>query len=227
MAGATWDEFRECLDAYASGETRSGMHLATARSDAPKVAFVFCGQGPQWAGMGRQLAQAEPVFRDSLEECDALMHAETGWSLLGELSRSEETTLLHRTDITQPALFAMQAALANLWRSWGVLPDLVFGHSVGEIGAAYAAGWISLKSAIRIVFHRGRMLQEYALPGAMLAVAASEKVMATELLAYKGELCIAAVNSPDSATVAGTASAVARLEVSLSLRIISRSWSSP
>lgn len=220
MACATWDEFRECLDAYAGGETRSAMYVSKARSEPPKVALVFCGQGPQWAGMGRELAQAEPVFRDSLEECDTLMQAETGWSLLDEMYKPEKATLLHRTDITQPALFAMHAALANLWRSWGVLPDLVFGHSVGEIGAAYAAGRISLKSAVRIVCHRGRVLQEYSLPGAMLAVAASEKVVEAELLAYKGELCIAAVNSPNSVTVAGTASAVSRLEQSLSRRDI-------
>ena len=88
------------------------------------------GQGPQWWGMGRELMQHEPVFRQVIEQCDAAMRGITNFSLLEELTRSEETSQMHRTEIAQPAIFAMQVGLAELWKSWGVQPAAVAGHSV-------------------------------------------------------------------------------------------------
>ena len=117
------------------------------------------GQGPQWWGMGRDLMQHEPVFREVIETCDAALAPWASFSLLEELSRSEETSQMHRTEIAQPAIFAMQVALAELWKSWGVEPAAIVGHSVGEIAAACVAGIFSLEEAARIIALRARLME--------------------------------------------------------------------
>src|SRR6185369_17329523 len=104
----------------------------TPRPEAPpRIAFVMSGQGPQWWGMGRELMRHEPVFRAALDRCDAAMKPWARFSLLEELARSEETTQTQRTEIAQPAIFAMQVSLAELWKSWGIAPAAIVGHSVG------------------------------------------------------------------------------------------------
>ena len=105
------------------------------------------GQGPQWWGMGRELMRHEPVFRATIERCAAAMKPWARFSLLEELARTEETSQMHRTEIAQPAIFAMQVSLAELWKSWGVEPAAIVGHSVGEIAAACVAGVFSLEEA--------------------------------------------------------------------------------
>ena len=104
------------------------------------LAFVFSGQGPQWFGMGRELLAEEPLFRAALEKCDALLRQYSNWSLLQELAADESKSRLDRTEIAQPAIFALQVGLVALWRSWGIVPDLMIGHSVGEVAAAHLPG---------------------------------------------------------------------------------------
>ncbi len=113
------------------------------------LTFVFSGQGPQWWAMGRQLLEEEPVFRDVINRCDELI-AKLGssWSLLRELSAEESDSRIGETAIAQPAIFAIQAALAALWQSWGVTPNAVVGHSVGEVAAAYVAGRLTLRTPL-------------------------------------------------------------------------------
>src|SRR5204862_2313854 len=133
------------------------------------------GQGPQWWGMGRELMQHEAVFRSVIEQCDAAMRGITKFSLLEELSRSEETSQMHRTEIAQPAIFAMQVALAELWKSWGVQPAAVVGHSVGEIAAACVAGVFTLEEGARVIALRARFMGDCARgEGTMLAVGLGE-----------------------------------------------------
>src|SRR5207302_1115557 len=171
-------EFIQELDAFAiKQESVKARTAFTPRPEhAPRVAFVMSGQGPQWWGMGRELMQHEPVFREVIERCDAAMRGHARFSLLEELSRPEEASQMHRTEIAQPAIFAMQLALAELWKSWGVQPAAVVGHSVGEIAAACVAGIFSLEEGARIIAWRAQFMDGCARgEGTMLAVGLDEE----------------------------------------------------
>ncbi|HEY7516096.1 MAG TPA: acyltransferase domain-containing protein, partial [Vicinamibacteria bacterium] len=145
--------------ALVRGEARRGTSAGRAElGRGPKVVFVFSGQGSQWLGMGRELQQREPVFRDSLERCDAALRDEADWSLIDELAAEREASRLDEIDVIQPTLFAIQVALASLWRSWGVVPAAVVGHGMGEAAAAHEAGVLGLEDALRVVCRRSRRL---------------------------------------------------------------------
>jgi acyl transferase domain-containing protein len=165
--GRTREELAERLDALARG---SQALVPVQRGAAAKIAFVFSGQGPQWWAMGRELLETEPVFREVIERCDSLLRPYAGWSLLDELMADEAHSRLDQTEVAQPAIFALQAALTALWRSWGIAPDAVVGHSIGEVTAAYAAGVLSLEDAIRVVYHRARLMQADTGNGKMASV---------------------------------------------------------
>ncbi|HEY5741383.1 MAG TPA: beta-ketoacyl synthase N-terminal-like domain-containing protein, partial [Terrimicrobiaceae bacterium] len=189
---------------------QNAVKLRTAftprREKAPSVAFVMSGQGPQWWGMGRELMQHEPVFRKGVEACDAVMR-NSGFSLLDELARPEETSRLHRTEVAQPAIFAMQVALAELWKSWGVQPSAVVGHSVGEIAAACVAGILTLEQAGRLIVLRARFMESCARgQGAMLAVGLSETDARAIMAPHDSAIAIAAFNGPRSLTLSGSRS---------------------
>src|SRR6478672_9468282 len=172
--------------------------------NALRVAFVMSGQGPQWWAMGRELMQHEPVFRDVIERCDAALKDVATFSLLEELSRSEETSQLHRTEIAQPAIFAMQVGLAELWKSWGVHPAAVVGHSVSEIAAACVAGLFSVEQGARITALRARFMEGCARgEGKMLAVGLDEEEARVLIDKHDRTVSIAAFNSPRSLTLAG------------------------
>ena len=162
------------------------------------------GQGPQWWGMGRELIQHEPVFREAMEKCDAALAPWANFSLLEELSRSEEESQLHRTEIGQPSIFAMQVALAALWKSWGVEPSAVVGHSVGEIAAACVAGIFSLEEAARIVALRARLMESCGRgQGTMLAVGLPEDEALALIARHDRTVTISAFNGPRSITLSG------------------------
>ena len=148
------------LDAYATGQQSPNFRTAFApRPDQKaRVAFVMSGQGPQWWGMGRELMRREAVFRQTIERCDAAMHPCAQFSLLDEFGCSENASKMRRTEIAQPGIFAMQIGLAELWKSWGVQPTAVVGHSVGEVAAACVAGVLSLDEAARLVVLRSRFM---------------------------------------------------------------------
>ncbi|MCB0239299.1 MAG: acyltransferase domain-containing protein, partial [Anaerolineae bacterium] len=138
----------------------SGLaHGERPRQQPARLAFVFCGQGSHWWAMGRGLLSREPVFRGTIERCDELLQPLAGWSLVRELTASEADSRLDYTTFAQPVLFAVQVALVDLWRSWGISPDAVVGHSMGEVAAAVTAGILTLPDALRIVYHRGRLME--------------------------------------------------------------------
>src|SRR5690606_32287708 len=133
LAAVDAADARRQLEAFVAGTAGvNGVAAQKVGRPAPRVAFVFTGQGPQWHAMGRDLLEMEPAFAAALRRCDALLRAETGWSLVEELRRGEEHSRMEDTSVAQPAIFALQVALAALWRSWGIEPDVVVGHSVGE-----------------------------------------------------------------------------------------------
>ncbi|WP_394849275.1 SDR family NAD(P)-dependent oxidoreductase [Pendulispora brunnea] len=167
--------------------------------EAGGLLFVYTGMGPQWWGMGRELFAAEPAFRRAVEECDEAFRDASGWSIWEEMARDEPTSRMHRTEVAQPANAVLQIALTRLWAEWGIVPDAVLGHSVGEVGAAYACGALGVREAMRVAYHRSRLQQRLAGRGGMLAVGLSEEAVAPWL----GRAAIAAVNSEESVTLAG------------------------
>jgi phthiocerol/phenolphthiocerol synthesis type-I polyketide synthase E len=202
--------------AVVSGDGRQAASMLAQRvakgeamPDPPRLAWLFSGQGTQYAGMGARLYQAEPVFRDVVNRCADILVHEVGTDIRRLLfaagpDRAAADDHLGRTAFTQPALFTVEYALAQLWQSWGVRPDAMLGHSVGEYVAATVAGVFELPDALRLVALRGRLMEE--LPsGAMLAVQCAEQDLAGRL---PDELAIAAVNGPGAVVVAGTADAV-------------------
>ena len=143
------------LRGFARGEPMAQAFSGRRLPDRPPVvAFIFSGQGPQRPGMGLALFASEPVFRDTLERLEALIRVETGWSLLGELEAVHPSGRLAQTEVAQPAIFAIQVALAALLQSWGVTPAAVVGHSVGKAAAAYVAGALTLEDAVRTICRR-------------------------------------------------------------------------
>ncbi|WP_329101433.1 type I polyketide synthase [Micromonospora sp. NBC_01699] len=194
----------------AGGEHRSITHGVVEAGRRPRIGWLFTGQGAQSVGMARGLYESEPVFRAELDRCAELLAGELDRPLLEVLFQGEGEAaqeLLDQTGFTQPVLFAVEWALARLWRHWGVEPEVVAGHSVGELVAACVAGVFSLEDGLRLVAARGRLMQALPAGGAMLAVSLPvERV--TSLLAGT-DVVVAAVNSPVETVVAGPADGVA------------------
>ncbi len=212
IVGHSQTEMVDNLDAFL--QTASSVETPTPHPTPHvphPITFVFSGQGPQWWAMGRELLEREPVFQSALQQCDALFYDCAGWSLLRQLTADESTSRLQDTAIAQPVLFALQIALAALWQSWGVVPDAVMGHSMGEVAAAYIAGALSLPDAVQVIFHRSRLLQQLTGKGRMAAVALSLTDAQEWVTAYSGQLSIAAVNSPTSIVFSGNAAALERV----------------
>jgi acyl transferase domain-containing protein/NADPH:quinone reductase-like Zn-dependent oxidoreductase len=203
-------------------EAESADHLV-AEPSTGRLAFVFSGQGTQWPGMGRELAGRESVFRRALEECDALVRAEAGWSLL-EILADPSPTRLERTELAQPAIFAIQVALAALLRSWGVEPDAVAGHSVGEVAAAHVAGALDLPGAVRVVVHRARLMEAAAGLGRMVSVDLSATEAAHAIAGETTWLSIAALNAPRTTVVAGASDVLQRIVRELEGRGVACRW---
>ncbi len=195
--GASPDELAERLRAYAAGETRpllGSTENAPVDAPRPKVVFVFPGQGSQWDGMGRELLDSSPVFRDVLTRCDAVIRAESGWSLIDRLTGKDDTPA--SIDTVQPTLWAMETALSAVLRDWGVEPDYVVGHSMGEAAAACAAGALSVEDAGAVICRRSRLLRSVAGQGAMYSVELSVADAQAALAGHENLVSVAVSNSP-------------------------------
>ena len=207
ISAASLGELRERLVALAEGAQTTGLRVAhVQRRDPPRVAFVFTGQGAQYAGMASGLYDSVPVFRAALDRCAQVIDPRIGRPLL-ELLFGSDTVLLDRTEFTQPALFAIEFALAETWRAWGVTPSVVIGHSVGEVAAACVAGVMSLDDAAQLICERGRRMGALPEGGAMAAVHAPSDTV-TPLLAAHPRVAIAAINAPTQTVISGAAESI-------------------
>ena len=203
-------EMADRLEAFARGEEIAGASVGRRRfreerSEGGRLVFAFAGQGPQHPEMGRQLLAAEPVFRGVMERCDEIARPALGFSFL---ERMRVDGALDHTEVAQPALFAVQVGLAALWRSWGITPDAVVGHSVGEIAAAWAAGALSLEDGVRVAVARGRAMEPALGRGKMAAVELPEEEARAALDGFEDQVCVAAVNSPAATVLAGEPAAL-------------------
>jgi polyketide synthase 7 len=198
------------LAGLAGAEPGANVTVGHARP-AGKTVFVFPGQGSQWIGMGSELLYTSTVFADHMHHCDKVLGEHVDWSLIDVIRGGPGAPGLDRVDVVQPALWAVMVSLAELWRSLGVVPDAVIGHSQGEIAAAYVAGALSLQDAARVVALRSRLLVRLSGAGGMASLACGLP-QAQELVASWGDrLNIAAVNGVSAVAVSGTVDALEEL----------------
>ena len=200
------------LAAFIRGE--AGLELVSGRKIAnkqQKIAWIFPGQGSQWLGMGHDLLEQEPVFRAAIKACDQVMRHYVDWSLLEQLQADEDHSRLSDIDVIQPMLFAIEVALAALWRSWGIEPDMVVGHSMGEVAAAYVAGALSLEDAAWIICSRSKLLLRTSGKGAMAAVELSLDQARTIVSDYEERVSVAVSNSASSTVLSGDPQTLAEI----------------
>lgn len=217
LSARSASEAAEKLDAYLADDASPGASagrvspagLSPGRAQAggpPRVTFVCSGMGPQWWAMARSLLTDEPVFRAAVERCDAELARYTGWSLLEAMTAALDVSRMADTEIAQPANFAVQVGLYDLWRSWGIEPAAVIGHSTGEVAAQYIAGVLSFGEAIRVVYYRSSLQQRTSGSGRMLAVGLTPETLQKAVDDAGPLVSVAAINSPSAVTVAGDAS---------------------
>ncbi|RAK74480.1 lovastatin nonaketide synthase [Aspergillus fijiensis CBS 313.89] len=194
------------------------------RREPLRLGFVFTGQGAQWHAMGRQLLEQCPFFRHTLERADrvlATLPDKPEWSIVTELTQAKETSRLGETRLSQPICTALQLAILDLLKSWGIIPQATVGHSSGEVAGAYAAGILTFENAMYAAYYRGLHMSSPrpstspgtdAIPGAMLAVGLGEAEAMAETESYRGRAVVAAVNSPSSVTLSGDEDAIVEIK---------------
>ncbi len=218
LAESNTDLQQKLADFLQGNETKG---VFAGNSDSQSVAFLFTGQGSQYVEMGRQLYDTEPTFRKAIDQCSEILEKYLEVSLLDVLypslatKKEEVSSLIDQTAYTQPAIFALEYALAKLWESWGIKPDVVMGHSVGEYVAATVAGIFSLEDGLKLISARGRLMQQLPSGGEMVAVMASESKVESIISPYADKVAIAAINGPKSIVISGVAEAVREIVSSL------------
>ncbi|MBU6352325.1 MAG: acyltransferase domain-containing protein, partial [Chloroflexi bacterium] len=210
VVGRSGKELVAALRAFAAGERVPHSQQGSPGAGRPRTAFLFTGQGAQYSGMGRELYETEPVFRRTIDRCAALLAGQLETPLLELLGYTEEAAKqrIDRTENTQPALFVLEYALAQLWRSWGIEPEILLGHSVGELAAACVAGLFSLEDGLTLVAARGRLMGALPQEGEMVSLLAAETRVREAIAPYADELSIAAINGPTSVVISGSRDAV-------------------
>ena len=211
IVGGSAADLAETLREWRAGgtENRAGR-IRTGQGQASPLVFAYTGQGCQYPGMGRQLYAREPAFRAVLDRCESLLKELRGKGILDlMLDPAADPGALESTDQAQPAIFSIQCALTELWKAWGVRPDCVVGHSVGEFAAAVAAGALTLEEGLALVAERGRLMAAMPTNGAMAALPIGEAAAQAAISEEKG-LVLAAVNGPNSTVLSGSRAGIER-----------------
>ena len=202
IQGNNKDEIITSLRILTQGQTHASTVLR-GENDNPKIMFVYTGMGPQWWAMGKELYLQEPVYKNAVDECDRLFGNISGWSILTELNKEEADSQITLTRIAQPANLVVQVGITALLKSWGVEPSGVVGHSIGEVGAAWASGGLSLENALTVAYHRSRLQDLTAGKGGMLAVGLSPEEAKEWVDTFGDKVSVAAINSASAVTLAG------------------------
>jgi acyl transferase domain-containing protein/NAD(P)-dependent dehydrogenase (short-subunit alcohol dehydrogenase family)/acyl carrier protein len=208
--GRTHHPHRVTATGQDAGELREAISRTGPASSEHrgKVVFVFSGHGSQWVGMGRELLEVEPAFKEAIEACDRALSKHVTWSLLEALSSNDLAERLERVDVVQPMLFAMGVGLARLWESYGVTPDAVMGQSMGEIAAAHVSGALSLEDAAKVVCLRSRSLVKVTGRGGMMVTELDLEGAERILRGFESRVSIASSNSPRSTLLSGEVKAL-------------------
>jgi len=218
-------QLREQLNAFRSEKSpieKGFRGVLKSNHKPPKIAFLFTGQGSQYVGLGRELYETQPIFRQTLERCDNILRDYLEQPLLEIIYLSlDDHSKLDETVYTQPALFALEYALAELWQSWGIKPTYVMGHSVGEYVAACVAGVFSLEDGLKLIAERARLMQALPHDGEMVTAFASVAIVATAIQPYTRQVSIAAINGPENIVISGRRDAINTIRTTLEVEGIS------
>jgi acyl transferase domain-containing protein/SAM-dependent methyltransferase len=205
------------LETLTGGRDSATIFRNEFEGAAPELAFLFTGQGSQYVGMGRELYETQPTFRRVLDHCAELLAPHLDHPLLQIMFSGQEAgSQLHQTAYTQPALFCLEYALSQLWKSWGIEPSAVLGHSVGEYVAACVAGVFGLEEGLRLIAARGRLMQALEPGGAMAAVLAGPEQVGESIAGWGNRISIAACNGPRNTVISGDEQAVEAARARLS-----------
>ncbi|NEQ72612.1 MAG: SDR family NAD(P)-dependent oxidoreductase [Okeania sp. SIO2C9] len=209
------EELQEKLADFLQDNETNGVVRGKAESQEKEIAFLFTGQGSQYVEMGRQLYETQPTFQKILDQCNEILKEYLEVPLLEVIypqnAQKSSISLLDQTAYTQPALFALEYALAKLWESWGIKPNVAMGHSVGEYVAATVAGVFSLEDGLKLIAMRGRLMQQLPSGGEMVSVMASESQVTEAIGEYSSRVTIAAINGPESIVISGESEAIASI----------------
>ena len=218
VAAASIEELKTKLAEFQPNKTRNNLlYNRVVKEKRNKTAFLFTGQGSQYVGMGYQLYQTQPTFRKALDLCDEILAKYLDRPLLEIIfvgvhrDAPVQESRLNQTQYTQPAIFALEYALAQMWLSWGIKPNLVMGHSVGEYVAATIAGVFSLEDGLKLIAERGKLMQALPQTGKMVAVFAELDTVTKAIAPWQDKVSIAAINSPQSIVISGEETALAKV----------------
>ncbi|EFA83876.1 putative fatty acid synthase [Heterostelium album PN500] len=208
VVARNWQDFIEQKTAYSTSSTLSSNIAALGLEQKTPIVFVFCGQGPQWKAMGKVLYAAEPVFREAVDRCDALLTKLFGYSILAALDKleSESSPEIHEPKLAQPSVFLIQVGLVALYAHWNIKPTIVVGHSFGEVTAALAANILSLETAANIVYHRSTLQNLTIGSGRMMSIGIGADQYVRDYASLYPTIEIACYNSLDSIVITGAES---------------------
>ncbi len=206
ITASSSEEIQRALSAFVEEQkTEASIYGKVTGTRKPRIAFLFTGQGAQYSGMARRLYETQPAFRATLDKCNQLLRPYLERPLLSVLFADNESdaVLINQTAYTQPAMFAVEYALAELWHSWGIRPTMVMGHSVGEYVAACVANVFTLEDGLKLMAERARLMQQLPAGGAMAAVFADEETVSKAIALHTDQLSIAAINGPSNVVISG------------------------